>query len=87
MAALAAGRRNCNLPRLVLISSVRSGFHKPKGETLAPPRLTPNLLSTDGPQSRISDPLCKGMAASIPITASKEGSLLMIVRTMGFLAS
>jgi hypothetical protein len=84
IAALAAGTRTCNLWRGLTTSSIRVGFHKPEGDAPAPPRVTPDLLSSDGPERRTSDALRKDAdcPASITTTASNDGSLLMRVRTV-----
>src|ERR1700738_794058 len=47
LAALDAGRRTCNPLRILLTFSIRVGFHKPAGDTVAPPSVMPDLLSSE----------------------------------------
>src|ERR1700729_3537135 len=86
IAALAAGTRTCNPVRVLLTSSSRAGFHRPAGDASAPPRVMPDLLSSEDPERRKMDPLRTVADVSIRTTTSVDGSLLINVRTVRLLA-
>ena len=82
LAALDAGRRTCNPLRILLTFSIRVGFHKPAGDTVAPPSVMPDLLSSENPDKRAIEQRGKDtdVPASIATTATDDGSLLISVR-------
>ena len=68
--------------REVFDSSAWAGFHIPAGVTPAPPKVTPDLLSSEGPERRTDRSIRNDADAppSITTTASDDGSLLIRVR-------
>src|SRR5215469_11263276 len=82
--ALARGSETSNWPWILAISSIWTGSQEPASETVAPPRVVPDLLSMVGPKRRIADPARNEedkSRSSASVTSEERSLLIPVSRT------